>query len=141
MAYRRNTIASVPFASLEWGKALMERLNLNTAYARLAATWQGAVLFQDTETCRFLWLDIYEGKCRDVAAWASTGDPATRDAPFVFRARTAVWRRLCEGTLHPTTALATRQLKVTGNMLQVMRYAQATVAMVKSAQEVSTSWT
>lgn len=141
MAYRRNTIASVPFASLEWGKALMERLNLNTAYARLAATWQGAVLFQDTETCRFLWLDIYEGKCRDVAAWTSTGDPATRDAPFVFRARTAIWRRLCEGTLHPTTALATRQLKVTGNMLQVMRYAQATVAMVKSAQEVSTSWT
>ncbi len=128
------------FATLAWGGALMDRINVNEDYARLAANWQGAILFHDTDTERFVWLDIHEGKCRGVAAWTETEDANSREAPFVFSARTAMWRKLCEGSMHPTTALATRRLKVTGDMVQVMRFAQATVAMVKSAQEVLTLW-
>jgi putative sterol carrier protein len=140
MTGSNTTAPGTPFATLAWGAALMDRINVNDDYARLAANWQGAILFHDTETGRFVWLDIHEGKCRDVAAWNDTQDAYSREAPFVFSARTATWRKLCEATMHPTTALATRRLKVTGDMIQVMCFAQATVAMVKSAQEVPTLW-
>lgn len=135
-----DEVHAIPFATQAWGEGLMRRINENEAYARLAATWEGAVVFEDKTLRRWVWLDIHHGHCRGVVAWDSNSPETQKTAPFIFSAKTAVWRQLCEGELRPTTALATRRLKVQGNMMQVMRYAQATIAMVGSAKRVQTAW-
>ena len=140
MTGSHTPVRGTRFATLAWAIALMDRININCDYARLAANWKGAIVFHEIETNRFIWLDIHEGKCRDVAAWIETQGASRREAPFLFSAHTATWQKLCEGAMHPTTALATRRLRVTGDMVQVMRFAQATMAMVKSAQDVPTLW-
>ncbi|WP_299041102.1 hypothetical protein [uncultured Tateyamaria sp.] len=65
--------ARLPFATIDWGMALRDRINANHDYARHAADWCDPILFHDTDFGRFVWLDIQRGTCRDVAAWTDAG--------------------------------------------------------------------
>ncbi len=125
------------FASEAYGAALMAAINSNERYRKLAAGWEGAVYLNIADRDRCLWLDLHHGTCR--GSFSAT-TPEAHPAPFVYTAKLANWQKICEGQLNQVTAMATMKLKVKGNMAQVMRYSQASVAMVKCALVVPTSW-
>jgi putative sterol carrier protein len=132
MSEERLTFASEPY-----GAALMAAVNANGRYRMLASGWEGAVYLNIADRERCLWLDLHHGTCR---GFFSATSPDDKPAPFVYTATLANWQKICEGQLNPVTAMATMKLKVKGNMAQVMRYSQASVAMVKCALVVPTSW-
>lgn len=84
-----------------------------------------------------MFLDLWHGTCRNCFATPEM-DPG--HASFVFTATLAHWQKLCEGSLNPVTAMALMKLRVTGNMAYVMKFSQASVAMVACTQAIPTDW-
>lgn len=127
-----------PFLSEGWVHALMSELNSNTNYNYLAASWEGPVILSIDKSVKWAWLELFHGKCQSVKSSDVTDlKPQTS---FEFTADLNTWKFLCEGRLSPTIAIATRKLRVRGDMLQVMRYARATMAMVGSTKVIPTRW-
>ncbi|MEW6206043.1 MAG: SCP2 sterol-binding domain-containing protein [Pseudomonadota bacterium] len=127
-----------PFLSEGWVNELMSELNSNTNYNQLAASWEGPVILSIDKSLKWAWLELLHGKCQSVKS--SDVADLKPQTPFEFTADLNTWKSLCEGKLSPTIAIATRKLRVRGDMLQVMRYARATMAMVGSTKVIPTRW-
>ncbi len=133
---------ALPFPSEEWVKAAMEELNNSPDYAQAAANWEGDIVFiitaiPDERKEVVLYMDLWHGKCRDAY---EVRDPASQKSEFAITAPLPVWRKVLEGKLDPIRGLVSRQLKLQGNMMKIMKAPKAAVELVNSCQKVETQW-
>ena len=130
------------FSSPEWATRLMQELNQSAAYASSAKTWEGDFYFiiesptpggQATK----MYLDLWHGKCRD--AYISNGQDNTKPE-FTISGTMGTYRRIFEHRLDPIQALMTRQLKLQGNMMKIMRSVKATLDLVNCCSKIDTAY-
>jgi putative sterol carrier protein len=130
------------FPSDEWIKELSAQLNASEDYERAAKDWEGDFVFviqpdeayQDTA---YLYLDLHHGKSPDAQALSSQD---ALDVEFVMQAPFTTWRQVIEGKLDPIQGMMTRQLKLTGNMMKIMRYPKAAKEIVDCCARVPTDF-
>jgi putative sterol carrier protein len=133
---------AIPFPSDEWIKAAMVEINASPAYKEAAKTWEGDLVFvitalPDERKQVSLYMDLWHGECRD--AYEVT-DPSSSQAEFSIAAPLPVWQKVLEKKLDPIRGLVSRQLKMKGNMMKVMKAPKAAVELVNSCAQVDTSW-
>ena len=127
------------FPSLEWLEDLKEKLNTDEKYARVAKNWEGDMLCQldadDTlKESMLLYIDLWHGKCREVAMWDEIGD---KKPAFIMKASYGNFLRVLRGDLDPMQAMLTRKLGVKGNMAVMMRNVPTVLDFVRCAGEVT----
>jgi putative sterol carrier protein len=131
----------IKFPSDDWVKALMAALNQSTAYREAAKNWEGDFYFmisgQDGTPASCLYMDLWHGECR--AAYA-VDDPQAKAPEFVIEAPLATWRKVLSRQLDPIQGLMTRQLKLKGQLLKVMRAPRAATELVHCCTLIDTEW-
>jgi putative sterol carrier protein len=133
---------ALKFPSDEWIKELSTRLNASESYERSAKDWEGDFVFviEPDEAYRdtaYLFLGLLHGKSPGAAVLASQDE---RESEFVIHAPFSTWRRVIEGKLDPIQGMMTRQLKLQGNMMKVMRYPKAAKEIVDCCALVPTDF-
>lgn len=132
----------IAFPSDEWIKALMGELNRSADYREAAHAWEGDFAFvvqpgtglsEPTQ----LYMDLWHGECR---AAFQVREPLPKPPEFLIEAGLPSWRKVIEGKLDPIQGLVTRQLKLTGPMVKVMRAPKAATALVKCCTLIETQW-
>jgi putative sterol carrier protein len=131
---------AIQFMSDEWAQAYKVVLNNSAEYRTAAAKWEGDFYFvcqleQEGELCAYI--DLWHGNCRDAY---SVADPTAQQPEFVIRATLPVWQKILSGELDPIKGLMSRQLKLEGNMIKVLKAPKAAVEMVKCAMQIDTTW-
>ncbi len=132
----------IPFATEAWIKALQEELNKSQGYQEAAKTWEGDFYFVVTAGDGIpadvhMYMDLWHGECREAM---EITDPATKDPAFVMSAPVDVWRKVVEKKLDPIKGLMTRQLKLKGNMMKIMKAPKAAIELVECTTRIQTDW-
>ena len=133
---------SIPFPSDNWVKALKDVVNSDADYAQAAQNWEGDVIFQvepDSLVPKpmLMYVDLWHGQCRDAYEVASLDD---KKAAFVLAAPASVLIRIIQGKLDPMQAMLTRQLKVHGSMVYMMKNVPTVLKFVKCASKVDSEF-
>ena len=133
---------SIPFPSDAWVKALKDVVNSEADYAQAAQNWEGDVIFQvepDSLVPKpmLMYVDLWHGQCRDAYEVASLDD---KKAAFVLAAPASVLIRIIQGKLDPMQAMLTRQLKVHGSMVYMMKNVPTVLKFVKCASKVDSEF-
>jgi len=128
------------FPSDEWIKELSRQLNESEAYERSARDWEGDFLFiieadDVLQETAYLYLDLYHGKSPSAAQWPGRDEKAVA---YVLAAPFSTWRKVIEGRLDPIQGMMTRQLRLEGNLMQIMRYPKAAKEIVSCCARVPT---
>jgi len=127
------------FPNQDWLDGLVNFLNSNEEYARVAKSWEGDMIFaiqadgpldQDV----FIYLDLWHGKCRSGKILSSED---RIDAAFVLTAPYKNFVRVLKGELDPMQAMLTRKLGVKGNMAVMLRNVPTVLEFGRCAQEVT----
>ncbi len=132
----------IEFATDEWAKAFMEHINQSEAYAEAAKTWEGDFFFI-VEADEFypepvqIYVDLWHGKCREAFA---TTDPSVKEPVFRMSGPLENWRRVIEKKLDPLQGLLTRQFKLEGDMVKIMRAVKAAQELVNCTALVPTEF-
>ena len=133
---------TLPFASEEWLKELMVKINESEAYRSAAKTWEGDFYFivepqgAATEPV-VMYVDLWHGECRDAYV---VHDLAERDPEFRINASIGAWEMVVTKRLDPIQALMTRKLKLQGNMMKIMRAVKAAQELVECCTQVPTDF-
>ncbi|MBC7232948.1 MAG: SCP2 sterol-binding domain-containing protein [Chloroflexi bacterium] len=130
------------FGSEEWVKALQEAINASEAYAEAAKTWEGDFYFivepgGPIEKEMVMYMDLWHGKCREAAVYE---DRAAKTPAFVISAPLSVWRRVIEKNLDPIQGMMTRQMKIQGDMVKIMKAVKAAKELVECTTKVPTEF-
>lgn len=131
-----------PFGSPEWVSQFKEEINRSPDYASSAKTWEGDFYFL-IEPARpggqpiKMYLDLWHGKCRE--AYVADGQD-DKKPEFSITGSSHTYRRIFEHKLDPIQALMTRQLKLQGNMMKIMRAVKATLDLVNCGSKIDTSY-
>jgi len=130
------------FPSDDWIKKLQEMLNSSESYQRSAKDWEGDFMFtvepDDTyDQTTYLHLELYHGKSPGAALVEENQLPETE---FSLNAPFSTWRRVIEGKLDPIQGMMTRQLKLKGDLMKIMRYPKAAQEIVSCCADVPTEW-
>lgn len=130
------------FPSDEWIKELSNQLNLSGSYERSAKDWEGDFVFvcepdESYADTAYLFLGLYHGKSPDAALIAGEDE---RESEFVIRAPFGNWRRVIEGKMDPIQGMMTKRLRLTGNMMKIMRYPKAAKEIVSCCALVPTDF-
>jgi putative sterol carrier protein len=131
------------FPSDAWVKAFMDKLNASPAYAETAKNWEGDICFvvgADGDALPApvaLYLDLWHGRCRQARQLAHA---AEQQAAFVLHGSLGAYARIINGELDPIQAMLTRQLKVTGSMITLMRNVPTVLEFVRTAAQVETEF-
>lgn len=133
---------SILFPSDNWVKALKDVVNSDADYAQTAQNWEGDVIFQvepDSLVPKpmLMYVDLWHGQCRDAYEVASLDD---KKAAFVLAAPASVLIRIIQGKLDPMQAMITRQLKVHGSMVYMMKNVPTVLKFVKCASKVDSEF-
>lgn len=128
------------FPSDEWIKALSEHLNQSEAYEKSAKDWEGDFIFevQADPACpepSYLFLGLYHGKSSGAKALAQIDE---QKAEYIISAPFSTWRKVIEGKLDPIQGMMTRQLKLTGNLMMIMRYPKAAKEIMNCTKLIPT---
>lgn len=126
---------SFKFPSPEWTDAFEEKINTSDAYAAAAKTWEGDLLFVVDESKDGIYLDLWHGKCRRSEYLASLDGVV---AEFTISAPLAKWNSVLAGKLDPIQGMVTRQLKLQGNLVKIMKNVKSAQELVKCATQVPT---
>ncbi len=132
----------IKFATQEWMSALKDELNKSEGYRDAAKTWEGDFYWvvtgmPGTSGDVYLYVDLWHGECRDAALIA---DAAAKKPEFVIEATYPVWRKVVDKKLDPIQGMVTRQLKLKGNMLKIMKAPKAATELVHAATLIATDW-
>ena len=137
----------IPFPSDAWVRALKAELNNSPAYREAASSWEGDFYFivapdpgpapAPCGTPVTLYMDLWHGECR--AAY-EVQDVGALTPEFIIEAPLKFWRSVLSGRLDPIQALVTRQLRLKGPMLKVMRAPRAAAELVRCCGRVPTAW-
>lgn len=127
---------SYKFPSPEWVKAFEEQINSSDAYANAAKTWEGDITLI-IEGGPAIYLDLWHGKCR--AAEYLT-DPNAKNPEFKITGDLEKWKKVLAGKLDPVQGMVTRQLKLDGNLVKIMKNVKAAQELVRCATRVPTTF-
>jgi len=130
------------FPSVEWINKVRELLNESESYQRSAKDWEGDFIFvvepdEAYSHTSYLHLELYHGSSPGAALVKEDELPETEyflNAPF------STWRRVIEGKLDPIQGMMTRQLKLEGDLMKIMRYPKAAQEIVSCCAKVPTEW-
>jgi len=122
------------FPSAEWTAAFEEAINGSDSYAAAAKNWEGDVMLI-VEGSAGIYLDLWHGKCRGSEF---VEDPDNKEAEFKITASMEKWKRVMAGKLDPVQGLVTRQLKLQGNLVKIMKNVKASQELVKCSMLVDT---
>jgi putative sterol carrier protein len=130
------------FPTQEWVQVLMEKLNGDAQYAKIARNWEGDIVCRidpggslDQQVTYYL--DLWHGKCRDaylVQKGKEVEAVLTLDGPYNN------YLRLLKGELDPMQALLTRKLGVKGSMSLLVRNVPTVLDFVRCCREVTDSF-
>jgi putative sterol carrier protein len=120
------------FPSSEWTAAFHEQINSSDAYANAAKQWEGDVLLE-IEGAGGIYLDLWHGKSRKSEFLPSTDGT---HAEFKISATMPKWQSVLAGKLDPVQGMVTRQLKLDGNLVKIMKNVKASQELVKCATKV-----
>ena len=130
----------LPFTQ-PWADALRAAINADAAYHAAAANWTWPValvleaapdLGYATDTAVEFGLD--RGTCTSVRVLA----PSEITAPFVLRARYAVWKQVVHGHTDPVMAIVLRKIAFEGSLTTLMTHVGGAKALVACARTVPT---
>ena len=132
----------IKFATDEWAKALLESINQSEAYEQAAKTWEGDFYFvvdagEQYPEPVYMYIDLWHGKCREAFA---TADPSAEDPVFRMSGPLENWRRVIEKKLDPLQGILTRQFKLEGDMVKIMRAVKAAQELVNCTALVPTEF-
>ena len=122
-----------PFPSAEWTVQFEQAIKRSDGYAAAAKDWEGDVLLA-IEDGGAIYLDLWHGECR-AAEYVADGQ---KGAEFKISAPLANWRKILDGKLDPMQGIMTRQLKLEGNLVKIMKNVRAAQELVKCAVQVPT---
>lgn len=130
------------FPSDAWIKALSVKLNESDSYERSAKSWEGDFIFVvepdvNYKETAYLFLGLYHGKSTDAAMIANLED---RAAQYTIRAPYRTWLKVLAGKLDPIQGMMTRQLKLEGNMMMIMRYPKAAQEIMACLKLIPTEY-
>jgi putative sterol carrier protein len=130
------------FATDEWVKALQDELNASEAYRKAAEKWEGDFYFivekgGSTADDIYLYLDLWHGEARQAYL---QGNPAGLETAFELSAPLDTWRGVLDKKIDPIRGIVTRQLKLKGNMMKIMKSPKAATELVECAARVDTDW-
>lgn len=133
---------AIPFPSAAWIQALSDHLNESDSYERSAKNWEGDFLFviepDDVyDETVYLYLGLFHGKSPGAGALS---DPSEREVAYTIHAPYRTWRRVIEGQLDPIQGMMTKQLKLQGNMMMIMRYPKAAQEIIACTQRIPTDF-
>ena len=133
---------SYQFPSDAWVKALMEVANNDSAYESAAAKWEGDLVFTvqkgpGLSEDKYLYMDLWHGKCRAAKELESANE---EQAEFEISAPLVTWRKVLEGQLDPIRGISSRQLKLRGSMMKILKSPKAAIELVNCARQVETTW-
>lgn len=131
---------AIPFPSDAWIKALSARLNDSASYEQSAKNWEGDIVFVveadgHLDQNVYLFLGLYHGKSPDALELTSLED---RPADYLISAPYGTWRKVLDGKIDPIQGMMTRQLKLQGNMMMIMRYPKAAQEIMACTREIPT---
>lgn len=125
-----------PFPSQPWTEALCQAINSSEAYANAAKNWEGDFVFV-VEEGGGIYLDLWHGKCRSAEFLT---DVKAKKSEFRLTANQAKWRQVITGKLDPIQALVTRQIKLDGNLVKIMKNVKAAQELVRCATQIDTDF-
>ena len=124
------------FPSDEWAKEFARQLNASPGFAQaykdkdsdfyLAVEPDGAL-----KEPAFLYLHFLHGQVVEPCMYR---DRSAKKPAFIYSAPLGVWRKIMENKLHPVVATVRRQIKVEGNMIDMMRDARIMQAGMDSVK-------
>lgn len=126
--------------SSEWVAAYKDAINSSDEYAKTAAKWTlGKIALVMKDDDKAVLLDLYEGKC--LAATSTDATNAETEATFVIVGDMQTWQDVLGGKLQPLMGIMRGRLKLTkGSIGKLLPYANASVALVNSAQGIPTEF-
>lgn len=124
------------FPSQAWADEFMVKINTSDAYASAAKTWEGD-LFLVIEDSGALYLDLWHGECRQALY---TTDLASKKPEFKITANMEKWKKVLAGKLDPVQGMITRQIKLDGNLVKIMKNVKAAQELVRCATHVDTEY-
>jgi putative sterol carrier protein len=133
---------NLPFPSGAWIQELSRQLNESESYEKSAKNWEGDFLFVIGPEPKFpegkyLYMDLFHGKSPTAGEVISADEKA---AKYVLSAPFATWRKVIEGKLDPIQGMMNRQLKLKGDMMQIMRYPKAAKEIVSCCAKIPTDF-
>jgi putative sterol carrier protein len=133
---------AIKFLSEEWIEALMQELNKSQSYRDTARDWEGDFYFiiepeGDAEETVIYYMDLWHGECRSACV---VTDEKEKTPEFIIRAPLRIWRRVIEKKLDPIQGLVTRQLKLQGNLMKIMKAPKAAMELVNCCTLVPTEF-
>jgi putative sterol carrier protein len=145
MEYQRTnrTISNkeLLFLSEDWLDAFRDNLNSNNEYRKVAATWEGDIIFQieaDGKAIRQpirAYMNLWHGQCLE----ARVGTPEDT-AAFIYAGSLENWKKLILGEIGPIRGIMSRKFKVDGSIAKLMRYVKAAQVMVTTATSIPTKF-
>lgn len=130
------------FPTVEWVRILMDKLNADEQYAKIARNWEGDLLCHiapgenlDHEISYYL--DLWHGKCREAYALQNGQEV---QAVLILDGPYENYKRLLRGEIEPMQALLTRKLGVRGSMTLLVRNVPTVLDFVRCCREVTDSY-
>lgn len=133
---------AIKFGTDEWIKALMAEVNHSESYRKAAKTWEGDFYFVIEEEPGvtdevYMYMDLWHGECRDAY---EVKDSAVKSPAFVLSGPLSAWRKVLEKKVDPIRSMMTRQLKLKGNMMKIMKMPKAATELVECCARIDTEW-
>jgi len=126
-----------------WADAVRHSINDDAHYRTVAAEWSWSIAMVLNAVPEFGYASdtaVEFALDRGICTAATVVDPAGLRAPFVLRARYAVWKRIVRGVTDPVMALILRQVSLHGSFSTLMLHAGAAKALVACARRVPTEF-
>jgi putative sterol carrier protein len=127
---------SYKFPSPEWVVEFEKQINGSDAYANAAKTWEGDITLV-IENGPGIYLDLWHGKCRGAEFLP---DPNSKAPEFKIEADMEKWKKVLANKLDPVQGMVTRQLKLDGNLVKIMKNVKAAQELVRCATKVDTTY-
>ncbi|MBN1314860.1 MAG: SCP2 sterol-binding domain-containing protein [Anaerolineales bacterium] len=133
---------AVKFPTDEWIKELSAKLNESESYEKSAKNWEGDFVFVvESDDAypdeAYLFLGLYHGKSPESMALGSLEE---KPAEYIIRAPYKTWRKVVEGKIDPIQGMMTKQLKLKGNMMMIMRYPKAAKEIMNCVATIPTDF-
>ena len=128
------------FGSMEYMEEVKRRSNADEEYQRLAQDESDSYLMiVKAEPDKGIPETLTIGYAADHGAITEVWI-GERKTDFVLQGRYGVWVRILTGNLDPNKAMMMRKLKVKGNLLQLLRTADATIRWLQVLQTIPTEF-
>ncbi len=124
------------FPGPEWTAAFEQEINHSDAYANAAKNWEGDILLV-VDQGGAIYLDLWHGVCRG-AEYVENLD--SKSPEFRISADMEKWKKVLAGKLDPVQGMVTRQIKLDGNLVKIMKNVKAAQELVKCATRVPTEY-